>query len=91
VQSHILSIRESELKARLAAAESRATTLEIEVEALTTLLRKEQASRLAAERRAATAPTPPSAPRGKARKPGRKSPRTAVASRRPVTTRRKPR
>ena len=63
----------------------------LEIEALTTLLRKEQASRLAAERRAATAPAPPSAPRGKARKPGRKSPRTAVASKRPVTARRKPR
>jgi hypothetical protein len=91
VQGHVLAIREAELKARIEQAERRATKLEIEVEALTTLLRKEQASRLAAERRAATAPAPPSAPRGKARKPGRKSPRTAVASKRPVTARRKPR
>ena len=51
IRSHVLSIRESELADRLKQSESRATPLEMEVEALTTLLRKEQASRLAAERR----------------------------------------
>jgi hypothetical protein len=51
VQSHVLSIRESELRDRIAQAESRAAKLEIEVETLTTMLRKEQASRLAVERR----------------------------------------
>ncbi len=55
VQSHILSIRESELKARIDAAERRADRLELEVETLTTLLRKEQASRSSAERRLADA------------------------------------
>jgi hypothetical protein len=53
VQAHILSIREQELKDRLAAADQRTARLELEVETLTTLLRKEQASRLAAERRVA--------------------------------------
>ena len=47
----MLSIRESELRDRIAQAEGRASQLAIEIEALTTLLRKEQASRLAVERR----------------------------------------
>ena len=51
IRSHVLSIRESELRDRIAQAEGRASQLEIEIEALTTLLRKEQASRLAVERR----------------------------------------
>jgi hypothetical protein len=53
LRDHVLSIRESELKDRIAQAEHRASELAIEVEALTALLRKEQASRLAAERRLA--------------------------------------
>jgi hypothetical protein len=53
VQAHVLAIRENELKARIDAAERRTARLELEVESLTTLLRKEQASRLAAERRGA--------------------------------------
>ena len=53
VRAHVLSIRESELRDRIAQAEGRASQLEIEIEALTTLLRKEQASRLAVERRLA--------------------------------------
>jgi hypothetical protein len=56
VQAHILSIREQELKDRLTAADQRSAKLELEIETLTTLLRKEQASRLAAERRASGAP-----------------------------------
>jgi hypothetical protein len=91
VPGHVLAIRDAELKARIEQAERRASHLELEVETLTTLLRKEQASRLAAERRAATAPAPAAAPRGNPRKPGRTSPRTAAASKRPVTARRKPR
>lgn len=51
VRSHVLSIRENELNARLEQAERRTTHLEHEVATLTTLLRKEQASRLAAEQR----------------------------------------
>ena len=52
VQAHVLSIREQELKDRLAESDRRTARLELEIETLTTLLRKEQASRLAAERRA---------------------------------------
>ena len=47
----MLSIRESELASRLQASDRRVAQLETELAALTTLLRKEQASRLAAERR----------------------------------------
>ena len=53
VQAHVLSIREQELKDRLAESDRRAARLEVEVETLTTLLRKEQVSRLAAERQLA--------------------------------------
>ena len=42
-RAHVLSIRESELRDRIAQAEGRASQLAIEIEALTTLLRKEQA------------------------------------------------
>jgi len=51
VRSHVLSIRESELTARLEQAERRANQLQLEVATLTALLRKEQESRLAAEQR----------------------------------------
>ena len=91
LRSHVLSIRESELTARLKQSDERVARLELELETLTTLLRKEQASRLAAERRAAVAPAPAAAPRGNLRKPVRKSPRTGVAMKRAVTTRRTPR
>jgi hypothetical protein len=53
VRAHVLSIRETELRAQLQDAERRTSRLQDELEALTTLLRKEQASRLAAERRSA--------------------------------------
>jgi hypothetical protein len=83
VRRHVLAIRESELQARLEQAERRANQLQLEVATLTTLLRKEQASRLAAERRAA-APSAAAAPRNT-------SPRTGVARKRTVTTKRRPR
>ena len=51
VRAHVLSIRESELASRLEASDRRVAQLELELQTLTTLLRKEQASRLAAERR----------------------------------------
>ena len=57
VQTHVLGIRESELRTRIERAEKRTARLELEIETLTTLLRKEQASRLAAERRLAAAGT----------------------------------
>jgi hypothetical protein len=55
LRAHVLSIRENELRDRIAQAEGRASQLAIEIEALTLLLRKEQASRLAVERRLAAA------------------------------------
>ena len=60
VQTHVLAIRESELNRRISEAERRAEALTAEVQALTTLLRKEQASRLVAEQRLSEpAATPP--------------------------------
>ena len=93
VRSHVLSIRESELADRLQLAERHTQALELELEALTTLLRKEQASRLAAERRLrpsssaprrgrATQPTAAAAratARTKSRKPRTTSPRAKAA------------
>ena len=51
VRSHILSIRESELTSRLQDRDRRIAQLELELQTLVTLLRKEQASRAAADRR----------------------------------------
>ncbi len=53
VRSHILSIRESELTSRLQDRDRRIAQLELELQTLVTLLRKEQASRAAADRRLA--------------------------------------
>jgi hypothetical protein len=53
VQAHVTSIREQELKDRLGEADRRSARLELEIETLTTLLRKEQASRAATDRRLA--------------------------------------
>ncbi len=53
VRSHVLSIRESELTSRLQDRDRRIDQLELEMQTLVTLLRKEQASRAAAERRLA--------------------------------------
>lgn len=53
VQTHVTSIRERELKDRLAEADRRTARFELEIETLTTLLRKEQASRAATDRRLA--------------------------------------
>jgi hypothetical protein len=94
VQTHVLSLRESEVRARLEQAEQRTRQLEAEVQALTTMLRKEQASRLSAERRLADAErTPPrrraaatptrvktTQRRAKSRKPARAAARKATAS-----------
>jgi hypothetical protein len=88
VQTHVLGIREGELKARIEAAEQRAARLELELDTLTTLLRKEQASRLAAERRLTAQPA---APRANRRKRTKKSARTRVATLRTVKPKTKPR
>lgn len=83
VQAHVLSIREQELKDRLTEADRRTAKLELEVEALTTLLRKEQASRLAAERRASGAAVKPR------RRPSKKRKTTTKARKRPASSRRR--
>ncbi len=51
VRSHVLAIRESELTSRLQGRDRRIAQLELELQTLVTMLRKEQASREAAERR----------------------------------------
>jgi len=79
VQSHVLSLREAELKSRIDQAEGRTRALEAELAALTTLLRKEQASRLAAERCARDAEARLDRP-----KRGRQPARPAPAGTRPA-------
>ena len=102
----MLSIRESELTSRLSASDRRIAQLETELATLTTLLRKEQASRLAAERRLnepqlgvaprrgrAPKPTATAARRQRIEKlriPTTKTPRTRVTSARTVPRKRKP-
>jgi uncharacterized coiled-coil protein SlyX len=51
VRSHVLSLRESELESRLRDREQRQAALEAQLQDLTTLLRKEQATRDAQARR----------------------------------------
>lgn len=88
VRSHVLSIRESELNARLEQAERRASQLQLEVAMLTTLLRKEQASRLAAERRGrGTQPTAASAKAKAGSKPRANSRKAATKATRGTTVR----
>lgn len=53
VRSHVLSIRESELTSRLQDRDRRIARLELEMQSLVTMLRKEQTSRAAADRRLA--------------------------------------
>jgi hypothetical protein len=102
VRSHVLSIRESELTSRLQDRDRRIAQLELELQTLVTVLRKEQASRAAADRRLAEvqdelqmalAPrglrrSTVSAKRGtKLRKSARKSTRAKKTTKRKVTIR----
>lgn len=102
VQAHVTSIREQELKDLIADGHRRTAKFELEVETLTTLLRKEQASRAAAERRLAEIQDQlqkalavrsrrlTKAPAGrntKLRKPATKAARTSGKTRRKVTNR----
>jgi hypothetical protein len=82
VQRHVLSLREAELKNRIDQAEHRTRALELELATITTLLRKEQASREAAERRARDA-------QARLDQPRRARPRTRPAGARTPTTARK--
>lgn len=87
VRSHVLSLREGELESRLRDREHQQAALESQLQALTTLLRKEQATREAYARRIAQLETEllarPCAPTTKAvaRTPpthkGKKQPRSA--------------
>jgi hypothetical protein len=95
VRSHVLSIRESEMADRLRQSEGRVAKMAIEIESLVTMLRKEQASRAAAERRLAevqdelqTALASAGRRRGtKLRKSARKSTRAQKTTKRKVTIR----
>lgn len=84
VQTHVLSLRESEIRARLEQAEQRTRQLETEVQALTTMLRKEQASRLSVERRLADAERTPPRRRGAAKSKSAKSTKRRAKSRKPA-------
>jgi hypothetical protein len=79
IRAHVLSIRERDIIDRLKQSEGRVARLEIEIEALTTLLRKEQASRLAAERRLAESQS--DVPRAHTRRRGRSAAGRAPAKR----------
>jgi hypothetical protein len=95
VRSHVLSIRESELTSRLQDRDRRIAQLELELQTLVTLLRKEQASRAAADRRLAEVQSElqkslASAGRGrntKLRKSARNPTRAQTSTKRKVTTR----
>jgi len=82
VQSHVLAVREAELRARIAEAERRARQLETEVEALTTLLRKEQASRILVERRLRPRAAAPAQRATRSRQPAAKRSRAKAPVRR---------
>lgn len=81
VQTQILSLRESELKDRIEAAERRTRQLELEIDTLTTLLRKEQATRRALEQRPGTpqAARPTRRAPARARATGKRPSRKTVA------------
>jgi hypothetical protein len=99
VRSHVLSIRESEMADRLRQSEGRGAKMAIEIESLVTMLRKEQASRAAADRRLAEVQdelqkahasagrrrgTAPAKRSTKSRKPARKPARDRRATKRKV-------
>jgi hypothetical protein len=103
VRSHVLSIRESEMADRLRQSEGHVEKMAIEIESLVTILRKEQASRAAVDRRLAEVQselqkalasagrrrgTAPAKRSTKLRKPARKPTRAQKATKRKVTTRR---
>jgi hypothetical protein len=98
----VLSIRESELTSRLQDRDRRIVQLELEVQTLVTLLRKEQASRASADRRLAEVQSElqkalasagrrrsaaPAKRSTKMRKSARKSTRTHKSTKRKVTIR----
>ncbi|MCX6599944.1 MAG: DNA-binding protein [bacterium] len=101
IRSHVLSIRESEMADRLRQSEGHVAKMAIEIESLVTILRKEQASRTAADRRLAEAQhelqkalasrggrrSPAPAKRStNLRKSARKSTRAQKSTKRKVTT-----
>ena len=102
VRSHILAIREGELTSRLQDRDRRIAQLELELQTLVALLRKEQASRAAVDRRLAEVQdelqkalasagrrrsTAPAKRDAKLRKPVRKPARVRAAPKRKVPIR----
>jgi hypothetical protein len=102
VRSHVLSIRESEMADRLRQSEGHVAKMAIEIESLVTMLRKEQASRAAADRRLAESQhelqkalasagrrrsSAPAKRSTKLRKSAKKSTRTQKSTKRKVTIR----
>ena len=102
IRSHVLSIRESEMADRLRQSEGHVAKMAIEIESLVTILRKEQASRTAADRRLAEVQnelqkslasagrrrsTAPAKRSTKLRKSARKSTRAQKSTKRKVTIR----
>jgi hypothetical protein len=102
VRSHVLSIRESEMADRLRQSECHVAKMVLEIESLVTMLRKEQASRAAADRRLAESQhelqkalasagrrrsSAPAKRSTKLRKSAKKSTRTQKSTKRKVTIR----
>jgi hypothetical protein len=90
VRSHILSIREAELTDRLGERERRIERLEAELHALLTMLRKEQASRAALERRLASEESTPDTPRARPKAARRKTAAKKAPARRKAATKKAP-
>jgi Plasmid replication region DNA-binding N-term len=96
VRSHVLSLREGELESRLRDREQRQAALEAQLQDLTTLLRKEQATRDARARRIADleqqllvrAP-PPTRRKSRPRPPHRRKAQRVSLSKRKATKARK--
>jgi hypothetical protein len=99
VRSHVLSLRESELESRLRDREQRQAALEVHLQDLTTLLRKEQATRNAQAKRIADLedqlsgrPAPTQKPTQRTpqpRPPHRRKAQGAITSKRKATKTRK--
>ena len=99
VRSHVLSLREGELESRLRDREHQQAALESQLQALTTLLRKEQATRDAHARRIADlqnellartpAPNRTADLRTPQKRKQKKTPRRAAQLRKPAITKRK--
>jgi hypothetical protein len=99
VRSHVLSLREGELESRLRERERTQAMLEAQLQELTLLLKKEQATRESQTRRIAALedqlaarPPPPNKPkrsRSQTRSPSRQQPKRGARPKRKITKLRK--